>query len=151
MRDGVEKRLTLAREFLSFSEGLISSGSVNEIASRNAVSRAYYAVHHAVRALLLFEERGDVDGHRDSVEAVHALLKRNAAARSKLGSAEDFRAEFLVLLERRHLADYYPYGTNAPKEVPLDFSQAAQAATQFARRVVEKTNEYIMMKEAGKI
>ena len=152
MRDGVEKRLTLAKEFLSFSESLISSsGPLDEIANRNAVSRAYYAVHHAIRALLLFEERGDVDGHRESIEAVYALLKRNPAARNKLGSAEDFRADFLVLLERRHLADYYPYGTNAPKEVPLDFSQAAQEAIQFARRVVEKTNEYILMKEAGRI
>lgn len=151
MREGVEKRLTLAREFLAFSEGLLSSGTGSEIANRNAVSRAYYAVHHAVRALLLFEERGDVGGHRESIEAVYALLKRNPAVRSKLGNTEEFRTSFLDLLDRRHLADYSPYGANAPKEAPLDFTQAAQEAVQFARRVVEKTREYITMKEAGSI
>ena len=152
MRDGIEKRLTLAQEFLLFSEGLLpTAGRGDEIASRNAISRAYYAVHHAVRSLLLFEERGDVDGHRESIEAVCALLKRNPAARSKLGNTEEFRAAFLDLLERRHLADYYPYGANAPNEAPLDFDQAAQEAVQFARRVVTKTREYITMKEAGDI
>lgn len=100
MREGVEKRLTLAQEFLAFSESLLSSGTGSEIANRNAVSRAYYAVHHAVRALLLFEERGDVGGHRESIEAVYALLKRNPAVRSKLGNTEEFRASFLDLLDR---------------------------------------------------
>lgn len=151
MRAGVDKRLALAQEFLSFSESLLSSEAGGEIADRNAVSRAYYAVHHVVRALLLFEERGDIDGHRESIEAVCALLKRNAAARSKLGSTEEFRSAFLDLLERRHLADYYPYGANAPNEAPLDFGPAAQEAVQFARRVVEKIVEYIALKEAGKI
>jgi hypothetical protein len=68
-----------------------------------------------------------------------------------LGDTEDFRTEFLDLLERRHLADYYPYGANAPNEAPLDFAQAAHEAVQFARRVVEKTREYIALKEAGSI
>jgi len=68
-----------------------------------------------------------------------------------LGDTEDFRTEFLDLLERRHLADYYPYGANAPNEAPLDFAQAAHEAVQFSRRVVEKTREYIALKEAGSI
>jgi len=51
MRDGIEKRLELAEQFLLFSEGL-SLGDSSEIANRNAVSRAHYAAHHAVRALL---------------------------------------------------------------------------------------------------
>ena len=148
MRDGIERRLELAEQFLLFSESL-SSGTVSEIASRNTVSRAYYAVHHAIRALLMFVENGDVDGHRESIEDVCDLLKRNPALRSKLGEVEDFRTEILELLNRRHLADYYPYGTNAPNEVPLDFGQAAQEAVQFARRVVEKTREFIKLKEAG--
>ena len=68
MRDGVDKRLQLAQDFLSFSESLLSfSGANSEIANRNAVSRSYYAVHHAVRALL-FEERGDVDGQWESMK-----------------------------------------------------------------------------------
>ena len=150
MRDGIEKRLELAEQFLLFSEGLIS-GSSDEIANRNAVSRASYAAHHAVRALLMFEERGDVDGHREVIASAFSLLDRNPAARSKLGDAKPFRADFTKLLERRHLADYYPYGTDTPNEVPLNFIQAAQEALQFARRVVEKTREYIKFKEAGTI
>lgn len=151
MHDGVEKRLDFAQQFLLFAESLLSSGANSEIANRNAVSRAYYAAHHAVRALLLFEEHGDVDGHREAIEATFSLLKRNPAARSKLGDAEFFRASFVQLLDRRHLADYHPYGTDAPNEAPLDFAQAAQEAIQFARRVVEKTREYIKLKEAGTI
>lgn len=150
MREGIEKRLELAEQFLSFAERL-SLGNSNEIAHRNAVSRAYYAAHHAIRALLMFEERGDVDGHREAIASAFSLLDRNPAARSKLGDAKPFRADFIELLERRHLADYYPYGTDAPNEAPLDFAQAAQEAVQFARRVVEKTNEYIKLKEAGTI
>ena len=148
MRDGVEKRLVLAEQFLLFSEGL-SSGGATEIAYRNAVSRAYYAAHHAIRALLMFEARGDVDGHREAITATSALLNRNPAARSKLGNPDKFSDDFLELLNRRHLADYYPYGTDTPNEAPLDFAQAAQEAVQFARRVVEKTREYIRLKEAG--
>ncbi len=150
IRQGVEKRLALAEQFLAFSESLIS-GAGSEIANRNAVSRAYYAVHHAVRALLLFVESGDVDGHRDSINDIYNLLKRNPALRSKLGEAEKFRTEILELLTRRHLADYYPYGTSAPNEAPLEWEQAAQEALQFARRVVGKTREFINLKEAGTI
>jgi len=107
IRETVEKRMRLAQDFLSFSESLVSMPpSMSEIADRNAVSRAYYAVHHAIRALLLFEERGDVDGHRESIEAACSLLKRNPAVRSKLGETEKFRAAVLGLLEQRHLADY---------------------------------------------
>ncbi len=62
-----------------------------------------------------------------------------------------FRTNFTELLERRHLADYYPYGTDAPNEAPLDFAQAAQEAVQFARHIIEKTREYIKLKEAGTI
>lgn len=150
MRDGIEKRLELAEQFLLFSEGL-SSGNSSEIASRNTVSRAYYAAHHAVRALLMFEGQGNVDGHREAIEAAFSLLGRNPAVRSQLGDAKSFRTDFTEMLERRHLADYHPYGTDAPNEVPLDFAQAAQEALQFARRVVEKTREYIRLKEAGTI
>ncbi len=148
MRDGIEKRLELAEQFLLFSEGL-STGNSSEIANRNAVSRAYYAAHHAARALLMFEERGDVDGHREAIKASSALLKRNRAAENILGSPDKFRDDFEELLNRRHLADYYPYGTNAPGEAPLDFAQAAQEATQFARRIVENTRKYINLKKSG--
>lgn len=150
IRETVEKRLSLAQDFLVFSEGLVSpAGAVSDMANRNAVSRAYYAVHHAIRALLMFVENGDVDGHRESIKAICDLLKRNPALRSKLGEVEDFRTEILEMLNQRHLADYYPYGTNATNEGPLDFGQAAQEAVQFARRVVEKTREFIELKEAG--
>lgn len=153
IRAVVTKRLMLSREFLSFSEGLLQSGEGGEIMERNVVSRAYYSAHHAVRALLLFDERGDVDGHREAIEATYDLLKRNPAVRTLLGAgnAEQFRKDFGRLLERRHLADYYPYGTNASSEAPLDFSLAAREAIQFARRIIEKTEEYITLKEAGRI
>ncbi len=98
---------------------------------------------------LMFEERGDVDGHREAITATSALLKRNRAAESKLGNPEKFRDDFLEMLNRRHLADYHPYGTNTPNEAPLDFAQAAQEAVQFARRIVDNTREYIKLKESG--
>ena len=142
--------MELAEQFLLFSEGLVS-GSSDEIANRNAVSRAYYAVHHAIRALLLFEERGDIDGHSESIKAICDLLKRNPAARSKLGETKDFCSNIRRLIEQRHLADYYPYGSNASNETPLDFAMAAQEAVNFARHTVEKTKEYITLKEKGKI
>ena len=84
-------------------------------------------------------------------EAICDLLKRNPAARSKLGETKDFRLNIRKLIEQRHLADYYPYGTNAPNEAALDFALAAQEAVKFARYTVEKTQEYITMKEAGNI
>lgn len=119
MRQSVGKRLELAHEFLVFAESLHSAeGSMSDMAARNAISRAYYAVHHAMRALLLFEERGDVDGHREAIEAISALLGRNPAARAKFGEPNAFRTQVLELLAQRHLSDYYPYGTNAPREAP---------------------------------
>lgn len=150
MRDAVRKRMELAQDFLRFSKGLVSPGeAADQMAARNAVSRAYYAAHHAMRALLLFEERGDVDGHREAIEAVYALLKRNPGARSRIGEADEFRRSVLDLLDQRHLADYYPYATNAPNEPPADFVSLAQTAMNFSRRVVQGTADYISLKESG--
>ena len=73
------------------------------------------------------EERGDVDGHRDVIEAVGAILKRNPTMRAKLGEASRFREELLELMERPPLADYYPYGTSTPAEPPADFAALATA------------------------
>jgi uncharacterized protein (UPF0332 family) len=152
MRECVDQRLELADSFITFAGGLQSAiGAGSNIAARNAVSRAYYAVHHALRALLLFEEHGDVDGHREAIEAIYGLLKRNPAARAKLGEEDIFRKQMLDLLAQRHLSDYYPYGTNAPKEPPADFMVLAAQAIPFALRIVEKTREYIVQKEAGVI
>lgn len=147
IRAGVDKRLKLAQQFLQFADSLLPASGTDDMAARNAVSRAYYATHHALRALLLFEERGDIDGHREAIEAASDLIKRNSAVRAKLGERDDFRSQMQELLEQRHLADYYPYGASAPKEEPVDFASLATAAVQFARHIVEKTNEYISQKE----
>lgn len=150
MRAGIDKRLALAREFLLFADGLATDGT-SDIAARNAVSRAYYAMHHAIRALLLFEERGDVDGHWEAIEAIGGLIKRNPAVRSKLDPQGTFRRDARELMERRHLADYYPYGVSAPAEPPADFTALAVDAVRLAQQTVEKTEEYITQKEAGTI
>jgi uncharacterized protein (UPF0332 family) len=148
---GVDKRLELAEMFLTCANRLCppAGTAMDEISARNAVSRAYYAIHHAVRALLLYEEHGDVDGHQETIKAVTGLIIRVPAARAKIGGAKEFGDKLQEVLHQRHLADYYLYGTAVPREVPLDFPTAATELLSFAAETLGKVRQYIAEKRAG--
>ena len=150
MRESVGDRISLANGFLK-SAGRLMVGAPDEIDARNSVSRAYYCVHHVGRALLMFEERGDREGHAEVSNAFVTLVKNIGFLRSKLGDSGSFRTNLQGLIDHRHLADYYPSGASDPRETPLNFMDAAIDAINQARLIVDAVEEYIVNKEAGAI
>jgi uncharacterized protein (UPF0332 family) len=57
----VADRLALAREHLASARRALQRPPQ----PRMAISRAYYAMYHCLRATVFFEEHGDFDGHTD--------------------------------------------------------------------------------------
>jgi hypothetical protein len=71
-----DDRLAFARAFLEFARQIHSLAvpSTTEMIARNVVSRCYYAAHHAIRAFLMFHERGDTSGHDAAIEQFAAVV-----------------------------------------------------------------------------
>ena len=57
----VHDRLELAHAFLRAAQRLLA-GASEEVDFRNVISRAYYVCHHAIRACILYRQRGDIEG-----------------------------------------------------------------------------------------
>lgn len=145
-------RLNLARSFLESAERLANDAqhpeaAPGEIDSRNAVSRAYYACHHAARALLLHHERGDRSGHQEAIEALRKAASQVEELKTRFGDPKDLRMRLIILMKQRHRADYDPYGADDPKETPVDFAAAAAEAVDFARQLVEAVDDCMKRRE----
>lgn len=141
-------RIAFAKEFLASAKGLIA-GKPAEIDLRNASSRAYYAVHHTLRAVLLYDLKADVYGHRESIEELTDLVKSSPALRVKASAAGITKTNLDDILDWRHLADYHVYGAWDPFEAPVDFSVIAPRAVVFSDGVVTKMEEYLRDRIAG--
>jgi len=59
-REFVERRLELAQGFLDSAKAMPADDGIN---SRNAISRCYYAMHHAGRAVIFSVSKTDVTRH----------------------------------------------------------------------------------------
>lgn len=147
-----DDRLAFARAFLEFARQIhsLTVPSNTEMIARNVVSRCYYTAHHAIRALLMFHERGDTSGHVEAIEQFADVLKNTSSLKSKLASHGDVPQRLKDLLHNRHLADYYPYAAVNPKETPVDFPVAATDALSFVGQLVDKIEDYIRVKRVGR-
>ena len=98
------------------------AGTPGEMDYRNATSLAYYAIHHALRAVLLFDVKADTYGHNEFIEAFAKRMSRTPALRAKADAAGITEADLLNVLHHRHLADYHCYGSpnrpNRPRTSP---------------------------------
>jgi uncharacterized protein (UPF0332 family) len=70
----VRARLALAQEHLDFAAAL---DPLIPDHRRQIISRAYYCMHHAGRALLLLEERQETTGHKQTIEKLARMFRRD--------------------------------------------------------------------------
>jgi uncharacterized protein (UPF0332 family) len=75
---------------------------------RGAASRAYYSIHHSIRAMCLWQNKWDPDGHEESIRELKKLLTENTFLH-RTGLARGVLAEVNEARENRHVADYSPY------------------------------------------
>ncbi len=75
---------------------------------RASIGRAYYCIHHCLRAILLWQNNWDPDGHEKSIEEFRKILQNNAF-RSRFGLSENTGNRVTEARTNRHVADYSPY------------------------------------------
>ena len=137
-------RLDFAAQMLAFVDTISQAALSDPIAARTLVSRCYYIAHHALRALLLFVERGDEEVHQGVIERAYRLVASDGLLSARLGPAKTLRDDMKELMAQRHLGDYYPFGTATPQEPPLDFVASAQQARQLADKIVQQVSRTMM-------
>jgi uncharacterized protein (UPF0332 family) len=149
VQQAVYDRLDMARGFCEFAERLLSLPTPQDMDYRNTVSRAYYACHHAMRACALGHQNGDEPDHRGAITAFAAIVNAEGMLRSKLGEAAGVERRLNQLMEWRHRADYYPYGSSYPLEEPVDFAVIAGEACGLARAIVEAVASFLKWRKGG--
>lgn len=82
--------------------------NVDNESQRAAIGRAYYSIHHCLRAMVLRQDKWDPDGHEKSIEKFRELLKDNAF-RHRSSLSEDTGNRVVEARMNRHVADYSPY------------------------------------------
>jgi len=136
-------RLDLAEAFCASAEAFAKSAT-NDMDYRNAVSRAYYACHHAIRACVLGRQNGDEPDHMAAISEFADVVSAERFLETRLGtSGNGTQSDLMALMHRRHLADYYPYSSSYPLEAPLEWEPAAAEAVGLARRVVDAVKAYL--------
>jgi len=100
-------RLIRAGGCLDLANRLFSAAA-DEETLRAAISRAYYSVHHSLRAMALWQNKWDPDGHEESIQAFRTLLK-DSIFRHRSGLPEDAANRVIEARANRHVADYSPY------------------------------------------
>lgn len=86
----------------------LADGSPDEETLRAAIGRAYYSVHHALRAMALWQNKWDPDGHEESITEFKALLE-DRTFRHRSGLTPDVLGRILEARTNRHIADYSSY------------------------------------------
>lgn len=112
LREGIEDvcvdRLLRADGCLRMARQLAAPAEADEEALRAAIGRAYYSVHHSLRAMALWQNQWDPDGHEESLKQFKVLLEDNGF-RHRSGLAADDYERVAEARTNRHVADYSPY------------------------------------------
>lgn len=119
-------RLVRADGCLRLAQQLASSSGADEETLRAAISRAYYSVHHSLRAMALWQNNWDPDGHEESIKAFRTLLEDNNF-RLRSGLPEDTGERVIESRVNRHVADYSPYKVQRtpPDTRPIEISNSS--------------------------
>jgi hypothetical protein len=151
MQCSIERRLEFAEELLLFAESLARPEASRERHRRPQCRIKSVLCGASCHSCTCSCSRNAATwhGHSDAIEAARDLLRRVPAARAKVGHPDEFQRRCKNLIDQRHLADYHPYGTNAPGVSPIDFVKESADAALFARHILEKVREYIAWKEAS--
>jgi len=154
----VNDRLAFSQRFVACSaRHLASAGSSGipdpEMDMRMALGRAYYAAHHALRALHVELTEWDPDGHKETVVAIGELCKTDSRIGPRfswLGTV-DLSDAIADLLEERHVADYHFYGRDVGRTAAIDFMVRAPQAHTLAQNIVETVSVIIADNRSGKL
>jgi len=117
----VKDRFKKAQAYLKFTRQL---NPQQEIEQTHIVSRVYYAMYHAARAIVLHTQRMDVDDHKKLATAFGQIVG---------GSWEDILTEWRKL---RNRLDYSPY-------LPSDLSEICLKALDDGEKIIHFCREYL--------
>jgi uncharacterized protein (UPF0332 family) len=148
--ESVVDRIHFAEKFIETAKAmqlLISVSPFHEN-SRNALSRAYYAIHHISRAIVLSIAHYDPYGHPQSIKALLDCAADKpvllAELRTRFTSESLAYRVFSSILEARHHADYDVYGASLPRETSVDFVVVAPDAIANAELLMESAKAYLL-------
>lgn len=111
----VADRLTLSKQFLSDGEAILSLGSPFY---RSAISRLYYSMYHAMRAVVYLQHGGDDhEKHSALPTSTPGDFPDSALWQNALKNAR----------EHRNAADYDPYPKSARSWEPIAVAVATDA------------------------
>jgi uncharacterized protein (UPF0332 family) len=117
----VSDRFAKAMDYLTFAQQLDASMTLNQ---PHIISRCYYAMYHAARALVLHVRRADLDDHD----------RLPAALRQVLGT--DYGDVLGQWREMRNQTDYSPYA-------PADLASQAVTAVSDANLLLTTCRDYL--------
>lgn len=84
----------------------LATNTENE-SQRASIGRAYYCIHHCLRAMLLWQNQWDPDDHEQSIKEFGALLQDNTF-RNRSGLPLNTEKRVAEAQTNRHVADYSP-------------------------------------------
>ena len=107
------QRYNLAQNFHESAKAILINADVD---ARNAISRNYYAMFHAARAVIFHFYRYDEEKHEEVVKIIGNIL------------GDGFRNQLRKWKENRNVADYSPF----PKFNLMDYAnKSTQEAEEF--------------------
>ena len=130
------ERLTKAQRYLRSAELLMRDGDCE-----SAVSRAYYGVLHAAKALLITYGRLEVEGWKTHVQVLNTCAQEDRRYTwfqgiRPLRGVRDLQRSLATFLAQRRDADY-----EVGKVTATDGQEALRFARALIRRVEEKIHE----------
>ena len=134
-------RLVRAERLLKLARALAENSDEEEL--RNAIGRAYYSIHHSLRAMALWTNKWDPDGHEESIKQFRVMLSESKfRGRTEL-RVDDWQQVTLARLNR-HVADYSPYdrqqsaqfGRGLETITGDDWREAAEHNIKWAARIL---------------
>lgn len=118
-------RIELAREYLTFAQSIALD---SELHGRQVISRSYYAMHHAARAVIFATTRQDITSHEGVIREIRRRLGDQAAdaLESQLNLRNDVEYEV------------YPR---------VNVIELAQESRETARRFIAECEAYLAGRE----
>jgi uncharacterized protein (UPF0332 family) len=150
--DVVIDRLMLAQEYLNFAERLKERCGNDTVSLRCVVNRAYYSIHHSIRAMLLKHNHCEADGHAEAIEQLKRLFEAAERKVSRAGLQQDIIEEVGEARNNRAVADYSPYefsrAAGKLEWVPIrgnNWSEAAVFNLDVAKRIHEAALRFVTL------
>lgn len=144
-------RLIRAEGCLGVAVSLASAPTPSVEELRTAVGRAYYSIHHAIRAMCLRRNQWDPDGHGESIEQIRKLLGAPDFQRAS-GLMPEIVKEVSEARDNREVADYSPYdfsrrtgGIGIFPITGLDWRIAAEFNIGLAERLLAAADRVVFL------